>query len=525
MDIAYASLEESFPVHRDPNTCTLSRPSTTRHGIRTPKAVRPKSVPVNISSSRKADLVCQLQTPTPSSHSQGYASSSRTECQRLTQLELCPERKKLNGTTFGLKKPVRPSWQAHMESEVLVPCLVGPGYVLSRNKSKIHVQLGEMNPQSPKERVIENLPKPVEMNSVERDNLIAMLQQQIDDLSLAVEEEKLNHKDSKRLAAELMKVKIDDLTKYYKKEIETIEEMHLKKLMAVREEHVAEMNDCQNRNDIDIKKQRREIEMLQAAFESYKLHLMDEMNEKLNRRLNEVRQELLEDAQEQLEELQTRMNSEKLAEKADIENAYQEKLSRMKRDHKQQFEDLRNRYSEKATDMEKLRQTEACLNETQQELDHLQDVYQNTCLQLDGCRLEGDQMKVKMMEWEEKFESRIKQIDETYREEIDEQKKQLSELRILYIKKCSELLDLKHSENVSLNERVMSAKETMKVIIETRLRSEVSLAPSTDPALEHLYRQPKTRPTSAPVTRFEVDCATVNAGLIAENTEPCAHYG
>lgn len=34
-----------------------------------------------------------------------------------------------------------------------------------------------------------------------RDNLIAMLQQQIDDLSLAVEEEKLNHKDSKRLAS------------------------------------------------------------------------------------------------------------------------------------------------------------------------------------------------------------------------------------------------------------------------------------------------------------------------------------
>lgn len=523
MDIQYASLEESFPIHQNLPSCTLSRPSTTRHGRRTPKADRPKSVPVNISSGRKADLVCQLQTPTPSSHSQGYASSSRTDCQRLVQLEFSPERKKLNGTTFGPKKPIRPAWQAHMESDVLVPCVVGPGYVLSRNKSKIHVQLGEMN--APKESVIENLPRPVQMNSAERDHLIAMLQQQIDDLSLAVEEEKLNHKDSKRLAAELMKVKLDDLTKYYKKEIETVEGLHLKKLLALREEHIAEMNDCQNRNDIDIKKQRREIEMLQAAFESYKLQLMDEMNEKLNRRLNDVRQELLDDAQDQLQEMRTRMNSEKLAEKADIENAYQEKLSRMKRDHKQQFEDLRTRYSESATDMEKLRQTEACLKETQQELDQLQDVYQDTCLQLDGHRLEGDQMKVKMMEWEEKFESRIKQIDETYREEIDEQKKQLSELRILYIKKCSELHDLKHSENVSLNERVMSAKETMKVIIETRLRSEVSLASSTDPQLERLYRQPKTRPTSAPVTQFEVDRATVNAGLIAENSEPCTPYG
>ena len=34
--------------------------------------------------------------------------------------------------------------------------------------------------------------------------------------------------------------------------VRTIEAMHLKKLMALREEHVAEMNDCQNRNDVDI---------------------------------------------------------------------------------------------------------------------------------------------------------------------------------------------------------------------------------------------------------------------------------
>ena len=55
--------------------------------------------------------------------------------------------------------------------------------------------------------------------------------------------------------------------------------------------------------DVIAEKQRREIEMLQAAFESYKLQLMDEMNEKLNRRLNDVRQELLDDAQDQLQEM------------------------------------------------------------------------------------------------------------------------------------------------------------------------------------------------------------------------------
>lgn len=51
--------------------------------------------------------------------------------------------------------------------------------------------------------------------------------------------------------------------------------------------------------------------MLQAAFESYKLQLMDEMNEKLNRRLNEVRQELSEDANDQLQELR-KQNSQSI---------------------------------------------------------------------------------------------------------------------------------------------------------------------------------------------------------------------
>jgi len=42
MDIAYASLEESFPLQRNPPTCTVIRPSTTRHGNRTLTADRPK---------------------------------------------------------------------------------------------------------------------------------------------------------------------------------------------------------------------------------------------------------------------------------------------------------------------------------------------------------------------------------------------------------------------------------------------------------------------------------------------------
>ena len=44
-----------------------------------------------------------------------------------------------------------------------------------------------------------------------RDSLISQLQQQIDDLTLFLEEERLNHRETKRRAADQLRDKLDDL--------------------------------------------------------------------------------------------------------------------------------------------------------------------------------------------------------------------------------------------------------------------------------------------------------------------------
>ena len=50
---------------------------------------------------------------------------------------------------------------------------------------------------------------------VARDSLIRQLQQQIDDLTVFLEEERLNHRETRRKAADNIQDKVDELTKQH----------------------------------------------------------------------------------------------------------------------------------------------------------------------------------------------------------------------------------------------------------------------------------------------------------------------
>merc|ERR1711879_354225 len=120
---------------------------------------------------------------------------------------------------MGKRAP--PPWHRHAETP-LVPFVVGPGYILSRSKSKCHVTLKDefFDPV-----LFEDNKKKV-AGDPERDSLISQLQQQISDLTLYLEEERLNHRQSKQRAEEHLRDRMDQMTQTHTEAVKDMEQDH-----------------------------------------------------------------------------------------------------------------------------------------------------------------------------------------------------------------------------------------------------------------------------------------------------------
>ncbi|XP_071100709.1 flagellum-associated coiled-coil domain-containing protein 1-like isoform X2 [Haliotis cracherodii] len=458
---------------------------------------RPRSTPA---SSRAHSSSGRMNRPKTAA-----AVLSRTDCDRVVQVEQEPTRRHNFENHLPIKRSKPPPWQKNMEAP-LVPFVVGPGYILSRSKSKFAVTLKDEFFTPPQD---ENQKK--RQGDNERDTLITQLQQQISDLTLYLEEERLNHKQTKHRAEEYMRDKMEELHSQHQDHVRDLEEQNQAQMEHQKQQLEAEAGQFREAAEAQITRMTKEIEFLQGAFESYKSTLHRETDDKWRMKEDELRHKYEEDKQAMLHDMKTKMIHEKNIDRAAMMKDTHKQIEALRKEHKKELDALVRRFSNAAADIERLKKTMAELEETKADLEQLTTCYNETCQQLTSTTRLLTDTKVRLLEYEEQFQDKVQAVDDKYRQQLQELMRQNTELRRQYNKKCGELFDEKAVSEKENYQRVQSAKETMRTLIKVKERSKVNIS-AADPTLEQLRRVPKVRPGSAPITRQEAQNAQLSAG-------------
>lgn len=151
------------------------------------------------------------------------------------------------------------------------------------------------------------------------------------------------------------------------------------------------------------------------------------------------------------------------------------------------------------------------INELKEEINNLKEEKEKLSKKL---RHTETQMSDKMNEYNDlrlNFDSKLKVIEDKYREQIDNLVSEISKLRLLYMKKCDELYDEKQLVTGKVVEKAQLTRDFLKKkIIETRKNLKISMAPGM-PIDKH-QKLEKMRRSSNPITEEELVEAQSSAG-------------
>ncbi|XP_025076669.1 centrosomal protein of 164 kDa-like isoform X3 [Pomacea canaliculata] len=427
-----------------------------------------------------------------------------TECERVHQLEHEPTRRHNLESHLPIKRSKPPPWQKNME-QPLVPFVVGPGYILSRSKSKFAVTLKDeffYFPQDGEQKK--------KQEDSDRDALTAQLQQQISDLTLFLEEERLNHRQTKQKAEEYLRDRLEQCHNQHQGHIREIEDKHKEELLQQKVQNETEFEHYRTTTETQINRLVKEIEFLQGAFDSYKSSLHQEMDDRWKKKEEELRVQCEEQTQTAIQEMKTKLVQERNVERATSAKEHNRQMESLRKEHKKELDAFVRRFSGAAADMERLKKTTAELEETQAELQHIQEQYNETCQQLANTTRNLTDAKVRLMDFEERFQEKIGEIDDKYRLKLQDLMSQNTELRRMYVQKCDQLFDEKTMSEQRTMQEVQSAKEALELLIKTKHKANISIAFSAEDL--NSQRTPKVRPSSAPGTRCETKKAHLSAG-------------
>ncbi|KAK3787808.1 hypothetical protein RRG08_038512 [Elysia crispata] len=465
----------------------------------------PRSTPISAKRSHRLPGG-QYQSTNISRPKTAAVILGRTECDRVHQLESEPTRRHNFESHLPLKRSKPPPWQKNLEAP-LVPFQTGPGYILTRSKTKCHVTIKDefFDP------ILDDVDRKKPHADPERDNLIAQLQQQISDLTLYLEEERLNHKQTKQKAEEYLRDRVDQMASQHQDHIRELEDRHKEEMLKQQRQMEEEHKEVQTTLEKQISRMTKEIEFLQGAFESYKSTLHTETSDKWKAREEDLKLAHSNDKQQALHDLKTRLMQERNQEKVAMVRDHQKAMETLRKENKKETDSLIKKFSNAAANIERLKKTTAELDEVKEQLEQVTSDYNTTCQSLANTTRQLTDTKVRLMEFEELFQQKVAQVDDKYRLKLQELRSQNTELKRLFVQKCGELFDEKTNTDLQTTERVKTARETMESLIKSKQRAEVNLAVG-GPNVEDKIRGGKTRPVSAPGTRLETEAAHITAG-------------
>ncbi|XP_070187238.1 flagellum-associated coiled-coil domain-containing protein 1-like isoform X2 [Littorina saxatilis] len=429
-----------------------------------------------------------------------------SECDRVHQLEHEPTRCHNLESHLPTKRSKPPPWQKHME-QPLVPFVVGPGYILSRSKTKYAVTL--------KDEFFETTPEAEQKKKQgddERDSLTAQLQQQISDLTLYLEEERLNHRQTKQRAEEYLRDRLDQAHAQHQEHIRELQNAHREEILKQKAQHEADFSNNQTITENQIHKLSKEVEFLQGAFESYKCTLQQEMGEKWKTKEEDLKREFEEAKNTVIHEMKTQLIKERNSERSSQAKDHHRQIDALRKEHKKELDALIRRFSNAAADIERSKKTTAELEETKAELQQIKERYDETCQQLANTTRNLTDTKVRLMDFEQRFQEKVVEVDDKYRLKLQDLMTQNTELKRLYVQKCGQLFDEKEVTATRTRQEVQTAKEAMESLIRSKARANVSVAMTPEVYTPHRSAKTKMRPSSAPGTRLESEIAHWGAG-------------
>ncbi|ELT90264.1 hypothetical protein CAPTEDRAFT_205043 [Capitella teleta] len=531
---------------------------------------------------------------------QNIANNCR--CERFNELEYEPTRKQAFEPHLPTRKGRPPPWQKQLDGPP-ANCVIAPGYILARGKSRVSMVIDP-------NQFFKGAPQDKLQKENQDHDLIAELSQQIDDLTLHLEEEKLNHKETKRKAADILRDKLEDANNRHSENVSyyyalssllpskcsearpvvlksneqvrilrawltthpwlgttheyfqgisyvlqtQLKEQHAEEMENTRKAHREEIEVHKRDSEATLKKVQGELDFLQGAFESYKSHVAQEMQEKWKLREEEISIQHRKTQDAHLKQMRSKFTAERNQERSDESKQHRQHLSDLKKDHTKDLEKLERRYKDTADLQKNFSKMQSELETTKDALSSLQVDYDSTCLQLASTTRQLTDTKIKLVSLEEQFQDRVAAVDNSYLQKIHGLMSQNTELRRLYMKKCGELYDEKSITDVNRDQKLESAKDAMKfscvgddaadhellfwmeifrriqndleVVINTRKNADISIA-AVDTDIDQCPRNAKDRPASAPGTRHEVTAAQLSAAdggghrhyVLSENSE------
>ncbi|XP_002731832.2 uncharacterized protein LOC100368365 [Saccoglossus kowalevskii] len=442
----------------------------------------------------------------------------RPRCDRFYEIEHdVPGRKNMLDTHLPVKK--NKQFPPDEEELSVRDYELAPGMTMSKSKSRVAVTINTGFVDSPSRRSL----SAKSTADPERDALIAHLQQQIADLSLFLEEERLNHRATRDRAEMVLREKVEEMEERHQQELQDLQDELEEQIEELKSLHQKQLEQERTAAQAAQARLKGEIEFLQGAFEAYKSNVAADLDEKWSKKESDMQMKFREELEEALQEQRQRMMEERQKEKKAMSREFQRQLAVVTQDHKREMDILHRKFSTAAVDMENMKKALDQLSNVQELLNKKTEQLDTANAELKKTKLELQDTRIRLVGFEEHFLDKVQEVDDKYKQRMHGLMTENTDLRRRYMLKCDELFSEKSNHEIDRVEKLSNAKETMQMLIHVRNRTNVSMACS-DAALDDKPKVPKMRPSSAPVTQREEKNAKLSAGETDHITWPKQSY-
>ncbi|XP_036365466.1 reticulocyte-binding protein 2 homolog a-like isoform X2 [Octopus sinensis] len=305
-------------------------------------------------------------------------------------------------------KKNKPAQQKYLE-DPMVPLVVSPGYILSKNKSKYHamIKTGEFFNPIQAEDTEENK----EPENPERDILLEKLHQQIADLKLFLEEERYKHMQSKVKAEQFLNDTVKELQTQHQDEISKIEEEHTRVIKEIEENHRNQFENCK---------------------------------------------------QEMESQIGERLENEKESEIDNLMKEHREQEEQLKKEHGEKLESMAQYYYNVMEELKEMNSLKHKLKNTQMELEFLKDSHADLQKHFNKMNKEFTNTRGQLKAFEDNFDKKVDEVDDHYKLKINNLLMMNSELRKTFRKKCEELATEKYCASQRQEVNIKKIKDTIE---------------------------------------------------------------
>lgn len=352
-----------------------------------------------------------------------------------------------------------------------------PGCRVTKSASQLQVRVDPdefFNPKVPKLTTFE-------MPVREMESLIRDLQAQVRYLTVYLEEEKLHHAGTKKRAKVDLQNAKEEMESQHGDEIEKLMQKHQEYIEELRRENNDRIEEIQDELQRQYKSLEKEYKLLQASFRNYKGKVSEDMEEKWKNKRKEFDWEKQRSVDNAIETTQKSMEERFNKERISIRSEYKQLMQEMVADQRKEMEEFMRKMSDGKLSLEELKEKAEFVDKLQEELKDTKQELQTVRQEFHELNLKFTETKSKLAVYENEFEEKVNEVEDKYRKRIDDLVNEVSDFRVLLIKKAETL----YSERAAADELQKRLTQFSKQRLEERIISKPHMRRRNDD-VEHV---------------------------------------